>query len=222
MTSFLQRHSAQLNSSRKKVLQDFCNLPNVKEEGDSKTSLIVFLQCSTHRCPLFLYCSHFVTFPAFLCAACSHAQEDIQSSKPRYIVQKKMEQPFISLRYDLLPTYLKQFPSQPLSSNGNFIYIFNMKYIKIQCWADTCFSARLINSVLHILILNRYKSYFKFFCTLLLMIIYSLFIKHRLQAVHNQGVMTYNRRQQLLGCGSSSAKLHTYFFKIQKPASLES
>lgn len=38
-----------------------------------------------------------------------------------------------------------------------------MKYIKIQCWAETCFSARLINSVLHILILNRYKSYFKFF-----------------------------------------------------------
>lgn len=71
MTSFFQRHSDQVKSSRKKVQWDFCNLPNVKEEGDSKTSQIFFLQCSTHRCPLFLYWSHLVTLTIFLCAACS-------------------------------------------------------------------------------------------------------------------------------------------------------
>lgn len=109
MTSSFQRHSDQVKSSRKKVQWDFCNLPNVNEERDSKTSLIFFLWCSTHRCPFFLYWSHFVTFTTFLCAACS------QQPKKTYnlvnYVQKKMELLFITLRYDLLPTYLKQFPS---------------------------------------------------------------------------------------------------------------
>lgn len=65
-----------------------------------------------------------------------------------------------------------------------------------------------------------------FSCTLTLLVINSLkaiFIKQRLQAVQNQGVMTYNRRQQLLVFGLSSGKLLCISskFKSQLPWSHE-
>lgn len=110
MTSSFQRHSGkklQKKSTVRFLQLAQCQRGRWQQDKSDILSPVFSSQMSTLSVLIPLCNIHYF----FVCSMFSAAQEDIQSSKPRYRVQKKMELLFVTLRYDLLPTYLKQFPS---------------------------------------------------------------------------------------------------------------